>query len=86
MSVTRTEVECYAGYRYPERPRFFPWKGVRVEVEEIEQSWRTPDGPAFRVRAAGGRRFTLAYDETAAEWDIRPAAPARQVARFAKAV
>ena len=87
MIVVRTAVECYAGYRYPERPRAFIWAGDRVEVEEIEQSWRTPAGLAFRVRAAGGRHFTLAYQEATGEWNIRPAAkPLRQVARFAKAV
>lgn len=74
--MTHTTVECYAGYRYPERPRVFLWEGERVEVEGIEQSWRTPTGPVFHVHAADGRRFTLAYDETTDEWDVRPAAAA----------
>jgi len=65
-------VECYAGYHYPERPRAFLWEGERMVVEEIEQQWRTPSGPAFRVRTAAGRRFTLVYDEAADEWNIRP--------------
>jgi len=65
-------VECYAGYRYPERPRAFVWEGERVEIEAVERRWRTPAGPAFRIRTAGGHRFTLAYDETADAWDIQP--------------
>jgi hypothetical protein len=65
-------VECYAGHRSPERPRAFRWEGKRVTVEEIEHSWRTPAGPVFRVRAADGRRFTLAYDEAADDWDVQP--------------
>ncbi len=64
-------VECYAGHRYPERPRAFLWEGERLPVEEIERQWRTPSGLAFRVRAADGRCFTLAYDEAADAWDIR---------------
>ena len=64
-------VECYAGYSYPERPRAFLWEGERMAVEEVERSWRTPAGPVFCVRTAGGRRFTLAYDEAADSWDIR---------------
>jgi hypothetical protein len=65
-------VECYAGYRYPERPRAFLWEGERLEVVEIERQWRTPSGPAFRVRVEDGRRFTLAYDEAADAWNVRP--------------
>jgi len=67
-----TFVECYAGTHYPERPRAFLWEGERVAVEEVERSWRAPSGPAFRVRTADGRRFTLAYDEADDEWIVRP--------------
>ena len=66
-----TIVECYAGHRYPERPRAFLWEGKRVAVEAVEHSWRTPSGPAFRVRTADGRRFNLAYDEATDAWDIQ---------------
>lgn len=65
-------VECYAGTRYPERPRAFPWEGERLEVVAIEHRWRTPTGIAFRVRVADGRRFTLAYDEAGDTWSIKP--------------
>ena len=30
-------VECYAGHRFPERPRAFDWEGERIEVEEVER-------------------------------------------------
>lgn len=63
-------VECYSGHRYAQEPRAFTWRGQRVEVEMIEQAQRTPRGPVFRVRAADGRRFTLACDEAADEWTI----------------
>jgi hypothetical protein len=66
-------VECYAGHRYPERPRAFLWQGERLVVEEVERRWRTPEGLGFRVRAADGRRFTLAYDEVTNAWDVQPA-------------
>ena len=67
-----TIVECYAGYRYPERPCAFLWEGKRAAVEEVERSWRTPEGPVFRVRTADGRRFTLAYDEATDAWSVQP--------------
>jgi hypothetical protein len=65
-------VECYAGHRYPERPRAFRWEGERVTVAEVERSWRTPAGPVFCVRTADSRRFTLAYREASDDWDIQP--------------
>ena len=65
-------VECTASARYPERPRAFLWEGERLAVEEVERQWRTPTGPAFRVRAADGRRFTLTYDEAADAWNVHP--------------
>lgn len=70
--MAHSAVECYAGYRYPERPRALRWEGERLEVAEVERRWRTLSGPAFRVRTRDGRRFTLAYDEAADVWNIRP--------------
>jgi hypothetical protein len=70
-------VECYAGHRYPERPRAFLWEGERMLVAEVERTWRTPAGPVFRVHAADGRCFTLAYDEAADSWDIQLARAGR---------
>jgi hypothetical protein len=71
IEMTHAIVECYAGHRYPERPRAFLWGEERVAVEEVERQWRTPEGPVFRVRTADGRRFTLAYDEVAETWSVR---------------
>lgn len=58
-----TEVECYAGARYPERPRAFIWRGERLTVQSVEREWRTPDGLNFRVRATDNRCFLLTYRE-----------------------
>ena len=65
-------VECYSGHTYAQEPRAFTWRGQRHTVAHVERRWRTPAGPVFRVRAASGHRFTLAYDETAGAWDIQP--------------
>jgi hypothetical protein len=56
-------VECYAGSRYPERPRALLWERERMALEEVERQWRTPRGLVFIVRTVGGRRFRLTYDE-----------------------
>jgi hypothetical protein len=72
----KTTVECYAGARYPERPRAFIYQEKRLEVAEIEGRERTPRGLRFRVRVSDGRRFSLSYDEVDDAWEVRPRGPA----------
>jgi hypothetical protein len=64
-------VECYAGARYPERPRAFVHRGERLTVAEVEGEERTPRGIRFRVRVTDGRRFWLFYDEIDEDWDVQ---------------
>jgi hypothetical protein len=64
-------VECYAGSRYPERPRAFVHQGERLTVAEVEGEERTPRGIRFRVRVSDDRRFRLSYDEIEDVWDVR---------------
>lgn len=68
--MTDTVVRCYAGHRYPERPRAFLWEEKWLEVAEVEAQWHTPIGPAFHVRTPDDRRFTLAYNQTTDTWTI----------------
>jgi hypothetical protein len=69
--MTGTEVTCYAGARYPERPRAFVYRGERLEVADVERRERTPCELRFRVRVVDGRRFWLSYDEAHDAWDVR---------------
>lgn len=64
-------VECHSGHTYAERPTAVWWEGERLEVEAIEQEWRTPDGKGFRVRLANGMEFELLYAESDDEWNIK---------------
>jgi len=47
------------------------WGGRHYRVVHIEQRWRTPDGPAFRLRTEGEERFELRYHEIEDRWLIR---------------
>ncbi len=71
-----SNVECYAGARYPERPRTLVYEGERLEVAAVEGRERTPRGLRFRVRVSDGRRFSLFYDEARDVWEVRPPRPA----------
>jgi hypothetical protein len=64
-------VECYSGHTYAQEPRAVIWQGRRYEVARIEERWRTPEGPAFRVRVDPERLFELRYHERVQSWTIR---------------
>lgn len=70
----RDRVECYSGYTYAQEPRAVVWQGRRLEVGRIEQRWRTPQGPAFRVVVVSGAEFELFYSENVDRWTILPVA------------
>jgi hypothetical protein len=63
-------VECYSGHTYAQEPRALNWEGHRYLVTSVEARWRTPDGPAFRVRTAPGQRFDLHHHELGDRWTI----------------
>lgn len=67
----KTDVTCYAGTRYPERPRTFLYEGCQLEVARIDWQERTPHGLRFRVCAVDGRLFWLEYNEARDAWDVR---------------
>lgn len=68
-----TRVECHSGFTYAEKPLAFYWEGRRLNVTAIEDHWRTPAGPCFRVRSEDDLCFELSYREAEDLWLIRPA-------------
>jgi hypothetical protein len=68
--VSRSTVECYSGHTYAQEPRALVWEGQRYIVVQVEARWRTPEGPAFRVRTEAGERFDLHHHELEDRWAI----------------
>jgi hypothetical protein len=64
------QVECYSGHTYAQEPRAVVWQGRRYAVTGVEQRWRTPEGPAFRVRVEPEGMFELHYDEMEDCWSL----------------
>jgi len=63
-----TRVECHSGSEYGEYPREFIWQGQHLEVVEVLQRWRTPDGKRFRLLAADRQVYELTYVELSQVW------------------
>ena len=71
--MTELKVECYSGHTYAQEPRAFVWQGRRCEIEAVEARWRTPEGPAFRVRVQSEEVFELCYHEIEDRWSLAQA-------------
>jgi hypothetical protein len=66
------EVECRSEHTYAQQPLAVWWQGQRLAVETMENEWRTPRGPAFRLRCAGDLVFVVEYDEAEDRWQVAP--------------
>ena len=65
-----SEVECYSGSAYAERPIAFRWEGQRLYINDIQDRWRAPGLLCFKVAIEDGRRFELIYNELNDVWEI----------------
>lgn len=68
MNNIPTQVNCYSGHTYAERPRSFLWQDTEYKVEKIEKAWQEPGKRLFKVITEDGRPFELCYDETNDQW------------------
>ena len=64
-------VECHSGHTYAERPKAIYWDNERLEVENIETEWHSPEGKHFRVKVKNGSVFELIFYEASHDWQIR---------------
>lgn len=68
--VETTEVHCYSGHEYAERPVSFSWEGEEHKVQTVEKEWLEPGRKRFRVRTGDGRTFELCYDMQQDQWSV----------------
>jgi hypothetical protein len=66
-----TQVECYSGSRYAERPISFELLGQRHAVKDVIKTWRSPSGLHFQVETEEDDRFELIYHDRTEEWTIK---------------
>jgi hypothetical protein len=46
------------------------WQGERLEVEQVLDAWRAPDGKNYRISTQDGQIFELQYSESNDAWSI----------------
>jgi hypothetical protein len=70
-------VECYAGYRYPERPLAFQIRGQDYRVVKIIDRWVGEEGDYFKVLADDQRVYLLGYRPGQDAWTLTGMVPPR---------
>ncbi len=64
------KVECYSGARADEEPRRLVFADAEIDVAEIENRWREPDGERWRVLGEDGFRYEIRRDAKAGLWRL----------------
>lgn len=64
-------VECYAGYRGEQEPRWFRLGEHRLQVTEILDRWLDPEHRYFKVLADDEGIYLLRHDVKSGEWELR---------------
>lgn len=70
------DVEFYAGWRGEERPVRLRLEGAVLEVDQVLERWRRPEGAGFRIRA-GQLVIVLREDAAMGLWTAEILGPAR---------
>ncbi len=73
MTHERIEVEAYAGYKGPEMPRVFLWKGRKLEVKKVKRTWYQEDTKGtryqfFRIQASDKKEYLISYSVREDTW------------------
>ena len=63
-------VECQSSFEYADRPVALRWNDQRLEIKNILNRWKTPEGRCFRVETTSEEVFELTYIEMNNEWRI----------------
>ena len=61
-------VRCHSGYTYAQRPVQVEWLGEWLDVTEVVEEKRTPEGRSFNVVCNNQMVFELHFNEATEEW------------------
>jgi hypothetical protein len=67
-----TEVECYSGMEYAERPLRFFWQEEWRGILQIITERRTDCGKEFDIVDEKDEKFNLVYDFASDSWNALP--------------
>jgi len=63
-------VDCYAGYRGEETPRFIRMADNKIEVIEVVDRWLAPDHRYFKILGDDDATYIIRHDTVSSEWEL----------------
>ena len=69
-TLIRLEIECHAGHRGEEEPRYLTLDGKRIGVRDIVDRWMAPDHRYFKLLADDGAVYVVRRDVAGEGWEL----------------
>ena len=64
------QVDCYAGYRGEETPRFIRMANNKIEVIEVVDRWLAPDHRYFKITGDDDATYIICHDTVKGGWEL----------------
>jgi len=64
------QVECYAGYRGEETPRFIKMATYKIEVKEVVDRWLSPEHRYFKIIGSDDATYIIRHDTDTWQWEL----------------
>jgi hypothetical protein len=64
-------VECVSSASYGDRPTAICFEDQRLEIIEVLQRWRSPEGINFNVLTSEEYAYELNYNQASDQWSCR---------------
>ena len=66
----KIHVDCYAGYRGEETPRFIILADNKIEVTRVLDRWLAPDHRYFKILGDDGATYIIRHDSVSGLWEL----------------
>lgn len=64
------KVDCYAGYRGEETPRYIQLGQRKIAVTEVLDQWLAPDHRYFKIQGDDGAIYIIRHDTHKWDWEL----------------
>lgn len=63
-------VECYAGYRGEETPRYIKMADYTIKVTKVLDRWLAPDHRYFKLLGDDRATYIIRHDSVSGQWEL----------------